>query len=100
LFQAAVGLQSIGKYFSVLVAVFGTSVDDVQTGMVTRECGIGYGVRLSLDIQEHEGAVRWMKTIHIERFRGFGPARAVGKFFEVRVRCDKEELVVEFFVFE
>ena len=77
LFQCAVGLELVGNDFSILVAVFGAGIDNVQAGVMARKRRVDNGFGVSLHVQEDQRTIRWVEAVDIDTLFGFGAARAM-----------------------
>ena len=60
-------------------------VNHVKTWMKARKGWVDHYFRITLHVQERQGSIRRVETIHIERMFGFGSTRAVGQLGKVTV---------------
>jgi hypothetical protein len=117
-------MDFVGENLSIFVAVLGTSVDDVQARMIAAKGWIDYGLDISLNVEEAQRSIGRVEAVDVERILGFGTSWSMGcgigrtryvvsvkeqannqseeaklptsltELVKVRVRGDKEELVI------
>ena len=88
--EFAVGSDGVRKDLSVLFNVFGASVNDIETGVVTRKGGVDDLEGIALNVEEDETAVRGVEAIDVQRVLGLRAARAVSEFVKVAAMLKEE----------
>ena len=83
LFESSVSLDLVGKNLSILVAVLGARVYDVEARVDATKGGIDNSLDVARNVEEAQGSIGRMKAIDIERVFSFSASRAMG--------CKKKE---------
>jgi hypothetical protein len=77
LFQAAIRSNLVGKDLSILVAVLGASVYNVQARVITGKGGVDDCLGIAGNIEEAKGSIGGVEAVDMDRMDGFCSSWAV-----------------------